>query len=46
MSKSTQTPVIVTHALTSGKSNEKIMHNGIWYSVRAYQLLVVNAPTK
>ncbi len=39
-----KTPVIVTHTLVSGKSSERILHNGISYSVRAYQLLVVNLP--
>lgn len=36
------TPVIVTHTLVSGKSSERILHNGVSYSVRAYQLLVVD----
>ncbi len=36
------TPVIITHTLVSGKSAERIIHKGISYSVRAYQLLVVD----
>ncbi len=38
-----KTPVIVLHSLVSGKSEERIIHKGISYSVRAYQLLVVGS---
>lgn len=41
----TTTPIIVTHTLLSGKSGERIIHNGVSYSVRAYQLLIVDQPT-
>ncbi len=35
------TPKIVAHVLETGKSGNRIVHEGISYSVRAYQLLVV-----
>lgn len=38
-----QTPAIVLHVLSSGKAEERIIHKGISYSVRAYQLMVVGS---
>ncbi len=36
------TPKIVAHVLESRSETRRILHNGISYSVRAYQLLVVD----